>query len=73
VVLQDVLFADTIYNNITLNNPAITQGDVLRSQRNWSTRLHYELPDNYDFDVKNAVLCCPHRRRRLIAFCRVPM
>jgi hypothetical protein len=36
--LTRFLFADTIYNNITLNNPAITQGDVLYSQRNWCAR-----------------------------------
>jgi ABC-type multidrug transport system fused ATPase/permease subunit len=46
VVLQDVfLFADTIYNNITLNDPAITR-DVLCSQRYWSAPISMSLPDN---------------------------
>jgi ABC-type multidrug transport system fused ATPase/permease subunit len=35
VVLQDVfLFADTIFNNITLNNPEITK-KMFWLQRNW--------------------------------------
>ena len=34
VVLQDVfLFADTILNNITLNNPDITEEDVIKAAK----------------------------------------
>jgi ABC-type multidrug transport system fused ATPase/permease subunit len=41
--LQDVfLFADTIYNNITLNNPTITRADVLAAAKDIGTRLYYE-------------------------------
>jgi ABC-type bacteriocin/lantibiotic exporter with double-glycine peptidase domain len=63
------LFADTIYNNITLNNPAITRA-MFCSQRNWSTRFIMSLPDNYDFDVKERGVMLSSGQRQLIAFLR---
>jgi ABC-type multidrug transport system fused ATPase/permease subunit len=54
VVLQDVfLFADTIFNNITLNNSTITREDVLAAAKEFGVHdFIMSLPDNYDFDVK---------------------
>jgi ABC-type multidrug transport system fused ATPase/permease subunit len=53
VVLQDVfLFADTIFNNITLNNSTITREDVLAAAKELVADFIMSLPDNYDFDVK---------------------
>jgi ABC-type multidrug transport system fused ATPase/permease subunit len=50
--LQDVfLFADTIFNNITLNNPEITKKMFWLQPRKW-VHDFMNLPDNYDFDVK---------------------
>ena len=54
VVLQDVfLFADTIYNNITLNNPEITREEVLAAAKKIGVHdFIMSLPDDYNFDVK---------------------
>ena len=72
VVLQDVfLFADTIFNNITLNNPQITREDVLAAAK--EIGIHdfiMSLPDNYDFDVKERGVMLSSGQRQLIAFLR---
>ncbi len=54
VVLQDVfLFADTIFNNITLHNPEIDRDQVLAAAKKIGVHdFIMSLPDNYDFDVK---------------------
>tara|TARA_R110000868_G_scaffold220733_2_gene472149 strand:- start:1521 stop:3275 length:1755 start_codon:yes stop_codon:yes gene_type:complete len=72
VVLQDVfLFADTIYNNITLNNPAITREDVLAAAQEIGVHeFIMSLPDNYDFDVKERGVMLSSGQRQLIAFLR---
>jgi ABC-type multidrug transport system fused ATPase/permease subunit len=50
VVLQDVfLFADTIFNNITLNNPEITKKMFWLQPRKLVHDFIMNLPDNYDF------------------------
>ena len=72
VVLQDVfLFADTIYNNITLNNPEITREQVYKAAKEIGVH-HFimTLPDNYDFDVKERGVMLSSGQRQLIAFLR---
>ncbi|AOW09812.1 ABC transporter ATP-binding protein [Flavobacterium gilvum] len=72
VVLQDVfLFADTIYNNITLNNPEITREKVLDAAKKIGVHdFIMSLPDNYDFDVKERGVMLSSGQRQLIAFLR---
>ena len=72
VVLQDVfLFADTIYNNITLNNPEITRTQVLEAAKVIGVHdFIMSLPDNYDFDVKERGVMLSSGQRQLIAFLR---
>jgi ATP-binding cassette, subfamily B, multidrug efflux pump len=72
VVLQDVfLFADTILNNITLNNPNISRGDVIVAAK--IIGIHdfiMNLPDNYDYNVKERGVMLSSGQRQLIAFLR---
>jgi ABC-type multidrug transport system fused ATPase/permease subunit len=72
IVLQDVfLFADTIYNNITLNNSAITREDVYAAAKKIGVHnFIMSLPDNYDFDVKERGVMLSSGQRQLIAFLR---
>ncbi len=72
VVLQDVfLFADTIYNNITLNNPTISREGVLAAAKKIGVHdFIMSLPDNYDFDVKERGVMLSSGQRQLIAFLR---
>ena len=72
VVLQDVfLFADTIYNNITLNNPEIKREQVLDAAKKIGVHdFIMSLPDNYDFDVKERGVMLSSGQRQLIAFLR---
>lgn len=72
VVLQDVfLFADTIYNNITLHNPEITRQHVLDAAKKIGVHdFIMSLPDNYDFDVKERGVMLSSGQRQLIAFLR---
>ncbi len=72
VVLQDVfLFADTIFNNITLNNPEITREHVLAAAKKIGVhKFIMSLPDNYDFDVKERGVMLSSGQRQLIAFLR---
>ncbi|MNS04119.1 putative multidrug export ATP-binding/permease protein [compost metagenome] len=72
VVLQDVfLFADTIFNNITLNNPEISLDQVLAAAKKIGVHdFIMSLPDNYDFDVKERGVMLSSGQRQLIAFLR---
>ncbi|WP_432221303.1 ABC transporter ATP-binding protein [Flavobacterium sp. TMP13] len=72
VVLQDVfLFADTIYNNITLNNPEITKEQVIAAAKEIGVHdFIMTLPDNYNFDVKERGVMLSSGQRQLIAFLR---
>jgi ATP-binding cassette, subfamily B, multidrug efflux pump len=72
VVLQDVfLFADTIYNNITLNNPEIKREQVIDAAKKIGVHdFIMSLPDNYDFDVKERGVMLSSGQRQLIAFLR---
>ncbi len=72
VVLQDVfLFADTIFNNITLNNAEISREQVLAAAKKIGVHAFImSLPDNYDFDVKERGVMLSSGQRQLIAFLR---
>ncbi|MFV8347036.1 ABC transporter ATP-binding protein [Flavobacterium sp. ZB4P13] len=72
VVLQDVfLFADTIFNNITLNSPEISREQVLAAAKKIGVHeFIMSLPDNYDFDVKERGVMLSSGQRQLIAFLR---
>ena len=72
VVLQDVfLFADTIYNNITLYNPEITREYVITSAKQIGVHnFIMNLPNGYDYDVKERGVMLSSGQRQLIAFLR---
>ena len=72
IVLQDVfLFADTIHNNITLNNPAITREDVVEAAKKIGIhKFITSLPNGYDYDVKERGVMLSSGQRQLIAFLR---
>ncbi|MDD3003982.1 ABC transporter ATP-binding protein [Flavobacterium sp.] len=72
VVLQDVfLFADTIYNNITLNNPNISREEVIQAAKNIGVHpFIMNLPNGYDYNVKERGVMLSSGQRQLIAFLR---
>ncbi|MFN8324911.1 MAG: ABC transporter ATP-binding protein [Flavobacteriaceae bacterium] len=72
VVLQDVfLFADTIFNNITLNNNDITREEVISAAKKIGVHdFIMSLPSDYDFDVKERGVMLSSGQRQLIAFLR---
>lgn len=72
VVLQDVfLFADTIYNNITLYNPDVTMEDVVSAARKIGVHdFIMNLPNGYHYNVKERGVMLSSGQRQLIAFLR---
>jgi len=72
VVLQDVfLFADTIFNNITLRNPLISHDDVIAAAKKIGVHdFIMSLPENYDYNVKERGVMLSSGQRQLIAFLR---
>ena len=72
VVLQDVfLFADTILNNITLNNEAISRDDVIYAAKTIGVHdFIMTLPNGYDYNVKERGIMLSSGQRQLIAFLR---
>ncbi|MEO8515490.1 MAG: ABC transporter ATP-binding protein [Flavobacterium sp.] len=72
VVLQDVfLFADTIHNNITLNNPHISREEVIvASKEIGAHEFIMSLPGGYDYNVKERGNMLSSGQRQLIAFLR---
>ncbi|HEX8577928.1 MAG TPA: ABC transporter ATP-binding protein, partial [Flavobacterium sp.] len=72
VVLQDVfLFADTIYNNITLNNPGITKDQVIKAAEAIGVLdFIMNLPAGLDYNVKERGVMLSSGQRQLIAFLR---
>ena len=72
IVLQDVfLFADTIFNNITLNNHEISRDTVIAAAKKIGVHdFIMSLPDGYDFDVKERGVMLSSGQRQLIAFLR---
>lgn len=72
VVLQDVfLFADTIYNNITLNDPAISEEAVIAAAKEIGVHKFIKtLPGGYHYNVKERGSMLSSGQRQLIAFLR---
>ena len=72
MVLQDVfLFADSIYNNITLFDENIKREDVYEAAK--KIGIHdflMSLPNGYDYDVKERGVMLSSGQRQLIAFLR---
>lgn len=73
IVLQDVfLFADTILNNITLNDPSITRETVINAAKGIGVHdFIMSLPEGYDYNVKERGVMLSSGQRQLIAFLRV--
>lgn len=72
VVLQDVfLFADSILNNITLNNPDITEEEVIAAAKEIGVNKFIEsLPGGYHYNVKERGSMLSSGQRQLISFLR---
>ncbi len=72
VVLQDVfLFADSILNNITLNDPSITEEDVIAAAKAIGVhKFISSLPNGYHYNVKERGAMLSSGQRQLIAFLR---
>lgn len=72
VVLQDVfLFADTIHNNITLENPNISREQVIKAAKEIGVHdFIMTLPNGYDYNVKERGVMLSSGQRQLIAFLR---
>ncbi|GLB54023.1 xenobiotic ABC transporter ATP-binding protein [Neptunitalea chrysea] len=72
IVLQDVfLFADSILNNITLNDTTIREEDVIAAAK--AIGVHEfinSLPDGYHYNVKERGTMLSSGQRQLIAFLR---
>lgn len=72
VVLQDVfLFADSIFNNITLNNPDISESEVVAAAKEIGVHQFIEsLPGGYHYNVKERGSMLSSGQRQLISFLR---
>lgn len=72
LVLQDVfLFSDTIHNNITLGNPAISREEVIAAAKHVGAHgFISRLPGDYDFDVMERGGTLSLGQRQLISFIR---
>ncbi|WP_372920212.1 ABC transporter ATP-binding protein [Salegentibacter sp.] len=75
VVLQNVfLFADTILNNITLNDPEITEEDVIIAAKQIGIHEFINtLPGGYHYNVKERGIMLSSGQRQLISFLRAYM
>ena len=73
IVLQDVfLFADSIFNNITLYNPDVTRSMVYLAAKEIGVHDFIEsLPGGYDYNVKERGVMLSSGQRQLIAFLRI--
>jgi len=72
VVLQDVfLFADSILNNITLNDPNISEADVVQAAKDIGIHEFISsLPNGYHYNVKERGAMLSSGQRQLISFLR---
>jgi ATP-binding cassette, subfamily B, multidrug efflux pump len=72
VVLQDVfLFSDTIFNNITLNDPNISLEEVIEAAKIVGAHdFIMKLPDNYHYSVGERGSVLSVGQRQLLAFIR---
>jgi len=73
IVLQDVfLYADSIYNNITLFNKSVRKSDVINSAKEIGVHdFIMTLPNGYDFNIQERGQMLSSGQRQLIAFLRV--
>lgn len=71
-VLQDVfLFSDTIHNNITLGNPAITREQVvIAAKQIGAHEFIMKIPKNYDYVIGERGGVLSVGQRQLLAFIR---
>ncbi len=71
-VLQDVfLFSDTIFNNITLNNPDISLAEVIDAAKKVGAHQFIErLPGGYDYNVMERGATLSAGQAQLISFIR---
>ena len=72
VVLQNVfLFADSLYNNITLFNSDISKEQVIKAAKQIGVHDFIKsLPEGYDYNVKERGVMLSSGQRQLIAFLR---
>ena len=72
VVLQDVfLFADTIHNNISLNNQAISTQEIQKAATQIGVSKFIDsLPGKFQYNVKERGVMLSSGQRQLIAFLR---
>jgi subfamily B ATP-binding cassette protein MsbA len=72
IVLQDVfLFADTIFNNITLQNHEISKEEVIAAAKEIGVHEFINsLPGGYEYNVKERGAMLSSGQRQLIAFLR---
>jgi ATP-binding cassette subfamily B protein len=72
VVLQDVfLFSDTIYKNVTLNNPDISRATVMEAAEKVGAKRFIErLPGGLDYNVMERGATLSVGQRQLISFVR---
>ena len=75
LVMQDVfLFADSILNNITLYNDALSKEDVIEAAKAIEVHKFIEsLPGGYDYNVQERGVMLSAGQRQLIAFLRAYM
>jgi subfamily B ATP-binding cassette protein MsbA len=75
VVLQNVfLFADTILSNINLNNPDITEEEVIAAAKQIGIHEFINtLPNSYHYNVKERGAMLSSGQRQLISFLRAYM
>ena len=72
IVLQDVfLFADTIANNISLNDPDISEEEIIAAAKEIGVHdFISSLPGGYQYNVKERGVMLSSGQRQLIAFLR---
>ncbi|MFT4525957.1 MAG: ATP-binding cassette subfamily B multidrug efflux pump [Granulosicoccus sp.] len=72
VVLQDVfLFSDSVMNNITLNDPTISDEDVITAAKEFGIYdFIMKLPGGFQYDVKERGAMLSVGQRQLISFVR---
>ncbi len=72
IVLQDVfLFSDTVHNNITLGDPAITREEVIKAAKKIGAHEFItKLPDGYDYQVGERGGVLSVGQRQLLSFIR---
>ena len=75
LVMQDVfLFADSIFNNITLFDPSIQKEVVIAAAKDIGVHKFIEsLPGGYDYNVQERGVMLSSGQRQLIAFLRAYM